>query len=173
MTFRQLQRRFLLYMVVVVIALWVLVPLALIALAAFTPRLELYQWPRPVLPSGFSTATMSFFLRSYGTLTSLRNSALVALLTLGMTLAVGAPAGYAVARYVFRGREAFRIGILMTRMFPTSLLAIPLIVTFIRWQLYDTLIGVAFIHTAMALPFASSLHQASSRGFPRNWKRQR
>lgn len=80
---------------------------------------------------------MSFFLRSYGALSSLCNSALVALLTLGMTLVVGAPAGYAVARYVFRGREAFRLGILMTRIFPTSLLAIPLIVTFIRWKPYE------------------------------------
>ncbi len=167
MTFRQLQRRFLLYMVVVVIALWVLVPLVLIALAAFTPRLELYRWPRTVLPSGFSTATMAFFLRSYGTLTSLTNSALVALLTLGMTLALGAPAGYAVARYAFRGREAFRIGILMTRMFPTSLLAIPLIVTFIRWQLYDTLVGVAFIHTAMALPFAVLITSGIFSGVPK------
>lgn len=167
MTFCHLWRRFFLYILVVLIALWVLAPLVLIAFAAFTPRLELYKWPRPILPSSFSTATMSFFLRSYGTLTSLTNSLLVALLTLGMTLALGAPAGYAVARYVFRGREAFRIGILMTRMFPTSLLAIPLIVTFIRWQLYDTLLGVAFIHTAMALPFAVLITSGIFAGVPK------
>jgi multiple sugar transport system permease protein len=97
---------------------------------------------------------MKFFVNAYGVMPSLWNSILVALLTLGLTLAVGAPAGYAVARFVFRGKEAFRLGILITRMFPTALLGIPLIMTFINWGLYDTLIGVAFIHTAMALPFA-------------------
>ena len=167
MTFRRLQRRFLLYMAVTGIALWVLVPLVLIGFAAFTPRLELYQWPRSVLPSHFTTTTMAFFLRSYGTLSSLRNSVLVALLTLGMTLTLGAPAGYAVARYVFRGREAFRLGILITRMFPTALLAIPLTVTFIRWQLYDTLVGVALIHTAMALPFAVLITSGIFSGVPK------
>lgn len=154
MSFHKLWRRTLFYLTVVLIAGWVLTPIALISLAAFTPRADLYRWPKPFLPSAFSTATMSFFLRSYGVLSSLRNSVVVALLTLGMTLVLGAPAGYAIARYVFRGREAFRLGILLTRMFPTSLLAIPLIVTFIRWRVYDTLLGVSFIHTAMALPFA-------------------
>jgi multiple sugar transport system permease protein len=154
-------------MAVVLIALWVLIPLVLIGLAAFTPRADLHRWPRSPLPSAFSTATMAFFLRSFGTLASLGNSVLVALFTLGMTLAVGAPAGYAVARYVFRGREAFRMGILMTRMFPTSLLAIPLIVTFIRWDLYDTLIGVAFMHTAIALPFAVIITSGIFSGVPK------
>jgi len=166
-TFPRLQRRILLYMAVVAIVLWVLVPLVLIALAAFTPRSELYRWPKRIIPSTFSSATMSFFLHSYGVVSSLCNSVVVALLTLGMTLVVGAPAGYAVARYVFRGREAFRLGILMTRMFPTSLLAIPLIVTFIRWGLYDTLIGVAFVHTAMALPFAVLITSGIFSGVPK------
>jgi len=67
---------------------------------------------------------------------------------------VGAPAGYAVARFIFRGRQVYRMGILMTRMFPTALLAIPLAVTFIKWGLYDTLIGVALLHSAIAMPFA-------------------
>lgn len=167
MSFPRLRRRVLLYMAVVVIALWVLVPLLLIALAAFTPRLDLYRWPKPIIPGQFSSATMAFFLRAYGVVSSLRNSVLVALMTLGMTLAVGAPAGYAVARYVFRGREAFRMGILMTRMFPTALLAIPLIVTFIRWDLYDTQIGVALIHTAMALPFAVLITSGIFSGVPK------
>jgi len=167
MTFPRLQRRILLCMAAVVIALWVLMPLILIALAAFTPRLELYRWPKPIIPSTFSTGTMSFFLHSHGVLPSLRNSVVVALLTLGMTLVVGAPAGYAVVRYRFRGREAFRLGILMTRMFPTSLLAIPLIVKFIHWGLYDTLIGVALMHTAIALPFAVIITSGVFSGVPK------
>lgn len=151
---RYISGRFLLYLGVAIVALWVLAPIILVTFAAFTPRQEIYQWPRSVIPSQFSLESIRFFLSAYGVLPSLWNSILVALLALGITLAVGAPAGYAVARYAFRGRDAFRLGILVTRMFPTALLSIPLITTFTNWGLYDTLIGVAFIHAAMGIPFA-------------------
>jgi len=167
MSFRTLRRQTLLYMAVVLVALWVLVPIIFIALAAFTPKQEIYNWPKPIIPSHFSLDTMRFFLKSYGVLPSLLNSVWVALMTLGFTLLVGAPAGYAVARFFFRGREAFRLGILMTRMFPTALLAIPLTVTFIKWGLYDTLVGVAFLHTAMALPFAVIITTGIFMGVPK------
>ncbi|RKX69802.1 carbohydrate ABC transporter permease [candidate division WOR-3 bacterium] len=148
------RRKALIYLAALMVALWVLVPILLIGLAAFSPKDEVYRWPKSIIPSHFSLETMEFFLRSYGVIPSLLNSIWVALLTLVLTLIIGAPAGYAVARFLFRGRESFRLGILLTRMFPTALLAIPLTTTFIRWGLYDTLFGVAFIHTAMALPFA-------------------
>jgi multiple sugar transport system permease protein len=168
MSFRYLRGKILLYMAVVVISIWVLAPLILIALASFTPRQEIYQWPKSFLPSKFSTETMSFFLNSYKVLSSTLNSVWVALLTLGFTLIIGAPAGYAIARFIFRGREVFRLGILITRMFPTALLAIPLIVTYLRWGIYDSLLGVAFIHTAMALPFAILITTSIFVGVPKD-----
>jgi multiple sugar transport system permease protein len=155
-------------MAAVVIVLWVLVPLVLIALASFTPKQEIYAWPKSVIPSHFSLETMKYFLNSYGVLPSLLNSLLVALMTLGITLLVAAPAGYAVARFAFRGREPYRMGILMTRMFPTSLLAIPISVTFIKWGLYDTLIGVVLLHVAMAMPFAVLIITGIFSGVPKD-----
>jgi multiple sugar transport system permease protein len=88
-------------------------------------------------------------------------------MTIGFTLVVGAPAGYAIARFVFRGREAFRLGILITRMFPTALLAVPLIVLYYRWGIYDTLLGVALLHTAMALPFSVLITTSIFVGVPK------
>ncbi|MEL7207102.1 MAG: ABC transporter permease subunit, partial [Actinomycetota bacterium] len=43
-------------------------------------------------------------------------------------------------------------GIVATRAFPVVILAVPLITTYLRWGLDDTVWGVAFLHTAMALP---------------------
>ena len=40
-------------------------------------------------------------------------------------------------------------------MFPVAILSIPLAVAFIRWGLYDTLIGVAIVHTALSIPFVT------------------
>ena len=145
--------RALLYVAAVLLSLWVLVPLYLITVTAFTPRDHIFDFPKPVVPTHLSGETVDFFARSSGVLSALGASVLVALITLAISTALGAPAGYALARYAFRGRAAYRLAILSTRAFPIVILAIPLAVTFLTWGVFDTLIGVALMHTALALPF--------------------
>ncbi len=150
------------------LALWVLAPIYLIGLLAFSPRMAVYRWPRPLLPLEASVETMRFFVNATGTLAATRNSLVVALLTMILSLALGAPAGYALARFIFPGREAVRMGILMTRMFPMAILSIPLAVTFIRIGLYDTPWAVALVHTAMALPFVILITSSVFMAIPRD-----
>jgi multiple sugar transport system permease protein len=145
--------RGLLYLGATLLALFVLVPIYLIAVSAFTPRENAFDFPRSVIPAEVSVDTIVFFLNASGVLDSFWRSVMVALITLGLSLLIGAPAGYAVARYGFRGRNAYRLVILSTRAFPIVILAIPLAVTYRVWGIDDTVIGVAFMHTALALPF--------------------
>ena len=135
------------------IALCTLTPIILIAFAALTSRAELYTWPRSIIPTKFSLDNLKYFINAYGVLKSTFNSILVAMVTILLSLLIGAPAGYALSRFRFRGKEAFKLGILITRMFPTSLLAIPLAVMFLRWRIYDTILGVSLMHTSLSLPF--------------------
>lgn len=141
------------YLLAVLMAAWVLVPIYLIAVAAFSPQMVVYQFPRPLIPAPFSTETLSFFLGSHGVLQAARSSVIVAVITVGLSTLIGAPAGYAIARFNFRGRDTFRILIVSTRAFPIVILSIPLAVTFIRWELYDSVYSLALMHTALALPF--------------------
>lgn len=141
-----------LYAVAILISLFILIPIYLIAVAAFTPRAVLNGFPKPLAPVAISTDTMQAFLNSRGVGQSVINSVVVGALTLVLSLVLGAPAGYALARYAFRGRDGFQLLILMTRAFPIVILAVPLTVTFINWNLYDTLWAVALVHTAVALP---------------------
>ncbi len=145
--------RVLLYGAAGFLALWTLFPIYLIALAAFSERAAIYEYPKPLLPTRFSTDTMDFFVNSTGVLSSLRNSIIVALGTIVLGLLIGTPAGYALARFRFPGRDMVQVGVLISKMFPIAILSIPLAVTFIRIGLYDTLQGVIIIHTAMVLPF--------------------
>ena len=62
-------------------------------------------------------------------------------LTMVLSIGFGAPAGYALSRFDFPGKEAFRFLVLMTRAFPLPLLALPLAVMFIRTGLDDTGFG--------------------------------
>jgi len=132
-------------------ALFVL-PIYLIAIAAISPRTEISAFPKALYPRTISLDTLLFFLNFQGVVPSMVNSVVVALLTLVMSTALGAPAGYGLARFVFRGRDAFRILVLISRAFPISILAVPLAVTFINWNLYDTVFAVALVHTTLALP---------------------
>lgn len=144
--------RALMYMLALALTGFMLLPIYLIALAAFSPRAAVSEFPKSFLPINLSVETIGFFLRSTGVASSTLNSVLVGLLTLAISLALGAPAGYALARFVFRGRDSFKLLILSTRAFPIVILSIPLAVTFINWKLYDSLLAVALAHTAMALP---------------------
>ncbi len=150
---RRRRGRALLYVAAVLLSLWVLVPTYLITVTAFTPRRAIFDFPKPVVPRQVSAETVSFFAHSSGVLAALVTSVVVALITLAISTTLGAPAGYALARYAFRGKSAYRLAILSTRAFPIVILAIPLAVTFITWGIYDTLLGVSLMHTALALPF--------------------
>lgn len=144
--------RMALYVLAVMLTLWILIPIYLITAASFSTRQAVYNWPKDLFPNPISLDTMMFFLNSHGVLDAARNSVIVGFMTLALSLIIGAPAGYALARHIFPGRDVYRLVILTTRAFPIVILSIPLAVTFINWRLYDTLWAVAIVHTALALP---------------------
>ena len=142
-----------LYALAIILALWTLVPIYLIAIAAFSEKVAVFEYPKALLPTRFSTETMSFFVGSAGVINSVKNSVIVALGTIVVALALGTPAGYALSRFRFPGRDGFQLAVLSSKMFPMAILAIPLAVTFIDLGLYDKLLGVIIVHSAMVLPF--------------------
>jgi multiple sugar transport system permease protein len=144
--------RAMLYVVAILLTLFMLLPIYLIAMAAFTPRALVPAFPKGLFPPDFSTDTMRFFLGSTGVSRAFRNSLIVGFATVIVSLLIGAPAGYALARFIFRGRDSFKLLILSTRAFPIVILSIPLAVMFINWRVYDTVLAVVIAHTALALP---------------------
>uniref|UniRef100_A0A7C3HAY9 Carbohydrate ABC transporter permease n=1 Tax=Meiothermus ruber TaxID=277 RepID=A0A7C3HAY9_MEIRU len=157
-----------LYMLLaIVLVLWVLIPIFLIATLAFSDRASVFAWPKGLLPQQFSLETITFFFGVEGVWKAIRNSLAVAAMTLVFSVLLGAPAGYALARYRFAGADAYRLLILMTRAFPLAILAIPLAVQFLQLGIYDTPFGVALVHTALALPFAVLVTSSLFLGIPK------
>ena len=154
---------------VAMLCAWTLVPIWLVALGAVGGRDVVNAWPKTFFPGSTSLATLRAFLDVQGVWSATLVSVEVAVLCMAFSLLLGAPAGYALARYNFRGATTYRLLILLTRAFPVGILALPLAITFIRLDLYDRPLGVALIHTALALPFAvlvsASLFQAIPREF--------
>lgn len=150
---RQQLNRALVYSVGILISLWILIPIFLIASMAFTTPEEVRSYPKNVLPFiRFSLATMRFFLNSEGILPGVINSVIVAVITLLLSTVIAAPAGYATSRYLFPGRDFFRLSILAVRAFPIVILAVPLAVVFISVGIFDSVYALGLMHTALTLP---------------------
>jgi multiple sugar transport system permease protein len=95
---------------------------------------------------------MRFFLDSEGVVGSLQRSLYVVAITIVVCLVIGTPAGYALARFKFRGANPFQLAIVSTRAFPLIIIAVPLAVTYLRVGIDDTVYGVALAHVAFTLP---------------------
>jgi len=150
---RQQLSRALTYLVGILISLWVLIPILFITSMALTTPADVRSYPKGILPFiPLSTETMQFFLNSKGVLPGLRNSIVVAVITLLLSTLIAAPAGYAFSRYLFRGKDTLRLSILAVRAFPIVILSIPLAVVFLRTGIYDSVLSLALMHTALALP---------------------
>lgn len=152
---------------ILLICAWTLVPIYLVALGAIGGASSVYAWPKPFWPTGLSFGNFSAFLQIEGLWPAMLRSFEVAVLCMVLSLLLGAPAGYALARFAFRGANVYRLMILMTRAFPVGILALPLAVGFVHLGIYDTVFGVALMHTALALPFAVLVTASLFLGIPR------
>ena len=150
---------------VLLLCVWVLVPIYLLFLNTFTSPENVTAFPKDWLPN-FNIQSLKFFLQFQGVASALWNSVEVATLTMILSVSFGAPAGYALSRFDFRGKNVFRVLVLMTRAFPLPLLALPLAVMYIRVGLDDTALGLALVHTTLALPFAVLITFSLFAGIP-------
>ena len=145
--------RYLYRTLIIVLCAWVLLPLYLLFVNALSSSKAVNSFPKNFVPE-FDFESLIFFSQFAGMTSALSNSIKVAVITMIMSIVIGAPAGYALSRFDFRGKSTFRLLILLTRAFPLPLLALPLAVLFIRTGLDDTIFGLALVHTTLALPFA-------------------
>ena len=86
----------------------VLAPIYLIALSALSAKSEVSAWPKAIWPRALSLETLSFFFGVRAVWTALGQSLIVAALTVAFATLLGAPAGYALARFRFAGKDTFR-----------------------------------------------------------------
>lgn len=67
--------------------------------------------------------------------------------TVGISLFIGGMAGFAFARYRFRGRNMLKLSVLFVRMFPGVAIAVPMVIILGRMGLYDQPIGLSLVYS--------------------------
>ena len=114
-----------------------LAPLLWILTTALKNRVEAFQLP----PKLIFTPTWSNFAAVMGDSNFLHyylNSIIVAVFTTVVSLILGLPAAYALARFRFRGRKDIAFWLLTTRMAPPIAIVLPLYIMFQKLGLLDT-----------------------------------
>ena len=113
----------------------------------FTPTLENYQailFGDPRAAAG--VVARQEFPRNF------LNSVIVSSGAVVVSLLVGVPAAYALARYNFKGKEPLAFTFLSFRFAPELVVIIPLSIAYRRLGLYDTYYGIIWVYQLVTLP---------------------
>ncbi|ABV32659.1 MULTISPECIES: carbohydrate ABC transporter permease [Pseudothermotoga] len=145
-------RKFFYVLAFAAICLWFIGPIFFVFLASLTPASEFYQMDR-IFPEKLTFEHIYKLLVNLGGWRALLTSVQVALISIAVSFALGIPAGYAVTRYIFPGKNFIKLTMLFTRSIPLVVIAVSLVTIYLRFNLADTMIGVALAHAAMILPF--------------------
>ena len=95
------------------------------------------------------------------------NSAILATLTVAITLAVSVLGGYAFARFQFPGKNILFLLTLAILMVPYATLLIPLYIVLRAIGLQDSLVGLSLVMAMYQLPFATFMMRISFEAVPR------
>jgi multiple sugar transport system permease protein len=115
----------------------------------------IFATPPQVVPSPFVfTAYLEAVINNPLTIRSILNSAIISGGTMALTLALAAPAAYALARLNLRGGALMTLLLLITQLLPAIVIATPLFVVFSRIGLLNSYPALILADTTITLPFA-------------------
>jgi multiple sugar transport system permease protein len=124
-----------------------------------SPQIDSY---RQVL--GLPTGRQDLYISTFS---YLKNSLIIGASTTALTLLLGIPAAYALARFRLRAARLIILGILVAQMLPSVLMVIPLFVLVKNVGLYGSQIAVILADTALALPFGIIILRTTFRQVPK------
>jgi raffinose/stachyose/melibiose transport system permease protein len=153
------------YLVALVLAAIVLVPIAYVVLGGFRTTGQIAAdpvgLPDPVVTHNYwSVLTSEAFWRQLG------NSVIVAAIATALVVSVSALAAYPLARMEFRGREAVYTFFTFGLLFPVAVAALPLYLLLRQLGMLETLIGIALPEAAFGIPITIIILRPFMRAVP-------
>jgi multiple sugar transport system permease protein len=147
------------WVVIVVLVAVTLLPFYYMVVLSLRRLDEVIQRPALLWPGSVDVSTYVAVLASpdaggQGFLVFLRNSAVIALLTVAVTLLAAIPGAYAISRLEFFGRRQVSALFLAVYLFPAILLAVPLFVFFSAVGLRGSLLGLLVVYVAQTVPIS-------------------
>ena len=145
-----------------------LFPLFWLLKVSVTPTSLLYTEGIRLWPSRASLEHYEFVLTHSSFPTFFLNSTIVSASTAVIVTIVSSLAGYAMSRFVFRGKYWIVGLLLLTQMFPLVMLIAPMFKMLSPLGLTNSLTGLVIVYVAFNVPFATFLMQSFFDGIPKD-----
>ena len=145
-----------------------LFPLYWLLKVSVTPTSLLYTEGIRLWPSRASIEHYVFVLTHSSFPTFFLNSTIVSGATAVIVTIVASLAGYAMSRFVFRGKYWIVGLLLLTQMFPLVMLIAPMFKMLSPLGLTNSLAGLVVVYVAFNVPFATFLMQSFFDGIPKD-----
>jgi multiple sugar transport system permease protein len=152
---------------VVVTTIVVLFPFLYAAIFSFAPSSEMFSLTPRLLPKTFTLHNYAVALGGTNFLIYFRNSMIVAMTTVFLSVTIGALAGYALGCLAVPKRNLISVAFLLVYMLPSVLFLVPLYLLIVRLGIADTLLSLIVAYTTFSVPFATWTLRAFFVGVPR------
>lgn len=143
-------------------------PLLWLLSASLKSSRELNSIEVTLLPREWTFTNFVEALERQNLLTSASNSFMVAVTTMVLTVLISMPAAYALARFRGALRAVGTGWILLSQVFPTILLILPLFLILRTLTLNDTLLGLILVYVTFTMPFSLWMLQGYVAAIPRD-----
>lgn len=133
------------------LALIILVPVIWMLLCAFRPEVELMKYPPKFWPQSLTMENFTNLLQRLQIFVYLKNSVIYCIFTVVPQLAINSLAGYAFARFRFKGKNVLFIMVLATMMIPFQVIMVPLFLEVVKLGMYDNYAGLLIPNWGVAM----------------------
>ncbi len=130
------------YIILIFFALIYLVPIIWMTLSSFKAGTELFSYPPKLLPSKFTLTNYidAWNRGDFGLY--FRNTAIVAVSATALTIVINTMAGYAFAKYKFKGSTFIFMFFISALMLPLEVLMIPIFQVIRTFGMYNNFLGL-------------------------------
>lgn len=130
------------HIIIYIAAAFVLFPVIWVILSSFKPQSELFKIPMTLFPSIFTIENYANALNTGNFITYFSNTFFVATTATIITVFINIMAGYALAKYIFRGRDIIFSIMIGTLMIPLQVIMIPIFLQLKSLGLLNSLWGI-------------------------------
>ncbi len=107
----------------------------------------------PLWPNSWTLKSYFYFLKDEPFRNVIYNSLSISFLTVLLSILLGVPASYILAKLTWKPRIILLTALLSIRLFPDVSSVIAVTQIFIKLNIHNTRIGVALAHTLLSLPY--------------------
>lgn len=130
------------YAALIIISLLFLFPVLWVVLSSFKNNTELYAWPPQIFPREFTLDNYAAAFNKGNFGVYFLNSAIVTVSSTLLLLLINSMAGFALAKYRFKGATFILIGFISTLMIPLEVIMIPIFSIISMLGMYNSLLGI-------------------------------